>query len=364
MGPKVEQSCFLTDVTIQEIVNILNLLHADKAPGDDAITNKILKLAGLSIAYPLCILFNKFFMFSQVPKALKTSKVIPVFKNNSKTDVSNYRPISLLTGISKLFERVIATRMRAFIEQNDILCKEQHGFRTGYSTSSALITLTDNIYKAMNDGYFFASLFIDLSKAFDFIDHDILLKELEHYGFRGKIGKLLESYLMDRTFYTTIGDIKSGVCNIKNGVPQGSVLGPLLFSLFINDLPNALAYCGSIIYADDTTLYNRNAMQQDLIAEMQHDFNTIQMWFKSNYLKVNEAKTKFVIFGTPGKLRQIDASTCNMRINNNIIQRTKEVTYLGVIVDESLTWILHVKYVAKKMSWATTYLVPFKIKKR
>ena len=105
-------------------------------------------------------------------------------------------------------------------------------------------------------------------------------------------------------------------------------------------------------------------MQQNLIAEMQHDFNSIQMLFKSNYLKVNEAKTKFVIFGTPGKLRQIDASTCNMRINNNIVQRTKEVTYLGVIVDESLTWILHVKYVAKKMSWATTYLVPFKIKKR
>ena len=214
-----------------------------------------------------------------MPDTFNTS----ISKGKDKSDVCNYRPISLLSCISKIFEKIVTFRMRTFISENNLLSPKQHGFRPGFSTSSAVIRLSDYIYESMNEGKFAAGLFIDLSKAFDYIDHKILLQKLEHYGFRGEIGKLLQSYLMNRTFYTMVGNAKSTEGKIRNGVPQGSVLGPLLFSLYINDLPNALVNSNCLLYADDTTIFNKNAMQQQLIEELQYDFNNIQLWFKSNY---------------------------------------------------------------------------------
>ena len=188
------------------------------------------------------------------PSVLKTAKVVPVFKKDSKLNYSNYRPISLLSNIEKMLEKLMYKRLYAFLDYNNIIYDLQFGFRQQYSTSHALINITENIRKALEDGNIGCGVFVDLQKAFDTVDHQILLAKLNHYGIRGVSNDWFKSYLSIHNQYVSINGYESGVAAINCSVPQGSVLGPLLFLLYINDLNQAIKFCKVRHFADDTNL--------------------------------------------------------------------------------------------------------------
>ena len=197
------------------------------------------------------------------PSVLKTAKVIPVFKKDSKLDYSNYRPISLLSNIEKILEKLMYKRLHTFLNKNNVIYNLQFGFRQQYSTSHALINITENIRKALDDGNIGCGVFVDLQKAFDTVDHQILLAKLNHYGIRGVSNNLFKSYLSNCIQYVSINGHGFGLAAINFGVPQGSALGPLLFLLHINYLNQAIKFCKVHHFADDTNLlYLNNSIKK------------------------------------------------------------------------------------------------------
>ena len=202
------------------------------------------------------------------PDTLKIAKIIPVFKSGDSKSISNYRPISILTSFSNIFEKIIAVRLRDYIDHNNILSERQFGFRTGLSTCMALLQLVDELTDSVDKNKVTAGVFIDLAKAFDTIDHGILLKKLQHYGIRGVALSFFKSYLCCRKQYVFLNETKSELLTITCGVPQGSILGPILFLIFINDLNSVSSKLKTIMFADDTNLFSTgnsiDAVEQQL----------------------------------------------------------------------------------------------------
>ena len=238
----------------EEIASIISLLNSNKASGPNSLPYRILFLLKNDISKQLADLFNLSFMTGVFPSVLKTAKVVPVFKKDSKLDYSNYRPISLLSNIEKILEKLMYKRLYTFLNNNNIIYNLQFGFRQQYSTSHALINITENIRKALDDGNIGCGVFVDLQKAFDTVVHQILLAKLNHYGIRGVSNDWFKSYLSNRNQYVSINGFDSVFTTINCGVPQGFVLGPILFLLYINDLNQAMKFCKAHHFADDTNL--------------------------------------------------------------------------------------------------------------
>ena len=235
---------FLQPTDIEEIANIISSLNSNKASGPNSIPYRILFLLKNEISKQLADLFNLSFMTGVFPSVLKIEKVVPVFKKDSKLDYSNYCPISLLSNIEKILEKLMYSRLYTFLNNYNIIYNLQFGFRGQYSTSHALINITENIRKAFDDGNIGCGVFVDLQKAFDTVDHQILLAKLNHYGIHGVSNDWFKTYLSNRNQYVSIYGFDSGLTTINCGVYQGSVLGPLLFLSYINDLNQAsLSLC-------------------------------------------------------------------------------------------------------------------------
>ena len=208
------------------------------------------------ISNHLATICNLSFSTGVFPAILKTAKVIPIHKENSKLEVSNYRPISLFSNIDKIFEKLMHSRLIEFLEEKQILYYGQFAFRKDFSTNHAVLILLESIQKALDDGQFACGIFIDLEKAFDTVSHDILLEKLNHYSVRGIANDWFRSYLSDRSQFVSINGFNSDYKTVKYGVPQGSVLRPLLFLTFINDLNIAIKNSETFHFADDTCLLN------------------------------------------------------------------------------------------------------------
>ena len=282
-------SIYLAPATATEVTSILTQMK-NSAPGWEGFKAEVLKLVNNEIALPLTHVVNLSLTQGIVPYELKVAKVTPVYKNGNKDEINNYRPISVLPALSKVFERVMHSRVVSFLENNNILNDCQFGYRNGRSTNMALTMLVDKITAALDKKEYFMGIFIDLSKAFDTVNHSILLSKLKHYGIRGVALKWFGDYLDNRKQYVELKGIKSERLSISCGVPQGSILGPLLFLLYINDLPNVSKCLSFIMYADDTNVFMSSNCIRSLESIMNDEINKLVKWMRINRLSLNVKK--------------------------------------------------------------------------
>ena len=341
------QSILLTKTNEIEVTNIINKMKDNKSPGYDLINAKFLKLSSPFIAPILSDLFNSMLKTGNYPEELKIAKVIPIYKNGEATKCTNYRPISILSLLNNIFEKLLYKRFYEYLEKFEILYQYQYGFRKGHSTGHALVELIDKIRNSIDDGEMTCGIFVDLSKASDTVNHNILLQKLDHYGFRGITNKLLESYLSNRKQYVEINNTKSSYKLITCGVPQGSVLGPLLFLIFINDLPNCCPSGNSRIFADDTTVFFKAKNSTEVRNKGQLIMTQMNAWFITNKLTLNASKSTFIIFKS--RYSKISNLPNKLEFAKSEISRSDSVKYLGLTLDEHLTFNQHVQSVCNSI---------------
>ena len=272
-----------------------------KSTGPNSIPIKLLKILDPCISPHLSLIINKSFEEGTFPDNLKIAMVIPIFKKGDAGKNSNYRPISLLPIFSKIFEKLMHKRLYSFLEMHETLFEMQFGFRTGHSTEHALVSLSEKIKCTLDSGNVGCGIFIDLQKAFDTVNHRILLQKLEHYGIRGIALQWFQSYLHNRKQFVSVNGHSSRLSNITCGVPQGSVLGPLLFLIYINDLPSTSKSLSFFLITDDTNIYFESNSTDRLIKVINKELKAVKAWLESNKLSLNIEKTNFVIFHSPKK---------------------------------------------------------------
>ena len=276
----------------------------------------------------------------------KIANVIPVHQKDFITCINNYCPISLLSIFNKILEKLMLKRLSCFIEKHNILYDRQFGFREKHSTSHSTLLIADRIQQAIEDGKYSCGIFLDFSKAFDTVNHNILLKKLDHYGIRGIAKDWFISYLSQRKQYVSVGTSKSDDLYITHGVPQGSVLGPLLFLLYINDFNNCSKFFEFHIFADDTNLFCTNRSLSALELSINENLNCVTSWLIANKLSLNIDKTNFVIFHSRQKAI---SHKIRLLINNQELEQVKCIRYLGVYFDRHLTWKNHVQHICTKI---------------
>jgi hypothetical protein len=352
-----KSSFFMAPTTPEEILSIINKLKNGKAPGYDQINSSIIKKIAPEIINVLSYLFNFSLASGEFPQCLKRAVVIPIFKRGDNKQPGSYRPISLLSVFAKILEKIVKIRLINFFDKNSFFSNNQFGFRQGLSTESALITFMESTYSLINSGKLCSALFIDITKAFDTVDHKILLKKLWNAGVRGLPYQWFSSYLIGRNQCVRIGDSVSNFGVLNCGVPQGSVLGPILFLIYINDLCNGTFNGQLVAFADDTAFIYGNENIQELHNKMSIDLYLLRLWFDSNYMVLSE-KTKFMIFSLrdklsfqlPLKYHEIDCSKSNVTSCTCLkLDQVNCMKYLGLLIDENLSWKSHVSKLKKEL---------------
>ena len=341
----VLNSLFLFPTNETEIINIVKKFKNKKCAGNDDLRLDIIKLTIFQIVKPLVLLINQSLQHGIVPDELKIAKVCPIFKSGSKSDFSNYRPISILPSFSKIFEKVIYNRLNSFIQKNKILNTNQFGFRPHHSTYMALIELYDKITESIEKEEYTIGIFIDLQKAFDSIDHSILLHKLQHYGIRGVALQWFTDYLKNRNQYVSLDDAKSRSQPVTFGVPQGSILGPILFILYINDMAQCIKKGHLILFADDTNMLISDKNYDVLIQNVNIELENLSLWFKANKLTLNAKKTSYMMFGKRKVLVRK-----NIFIDMEELLEVEDTKFLGVHIDNRLNWKRHVGVISNKIA--------------
>ena len=336
---------FVAPVSEPEMKKLIMQLN-DGAPGRDWVKAKSLKCITDHIAMPLTRLANLSFAQGVFPRDLKVAMVSPLYKAKDPMIFSNYRPISLLSSFSKILEKLMSNRLLNFLNKCDILNKYQFGFRNNHSTYMALIILLENLNNALDKGQCSIGIFLDFQKAFDTINHGILLDKLYHYDIRGPAYDWFSSYLNERYQFVVYNGCESEYKYIQCWVPQGSILGPLLFLIYINDLPSVSNLFMPILFADDTNLFCTGRNIDSLVKEINAEMSKVYSWVKANKLSLNIDKTNFMLFTPKGFSRTMS----NILIDGHQISEVKETKFLGVIIDNNLKWSAHIQYISRKIS--------------
>lgn len=316
----------------------------------DGLDIKFIKLASHILAYPLSDLFNLSLDTCSVPLMWKTARITPLHKGGDSLDVNNYRPISIICSVIKIFEKIIFKQLFRYVNEFSILSPNQSGFRSNHSTTTALVKFTNDVASSMDKNMSTGAIFIDLTKAFDLVDHYILLDKLHNIGLSKESVFWFNSYLHFRRQSVLCHGALSQPVVMEKGVPQGSSLGPLLFSIYINDLPQICSDCQTLLYADDTVIYTSKGNIDHIQSSLQQDFNVIQEWFLNNRLLLNKKKSYSMLFTTRSACRSQGNTLCLKFLDGTVLEKVDEFKYLGLWLDSQLSFTSHINSIVKKVN--------------
>lgn len=362
---------YLLPTTESEIDKYIRNLKNTNSSGNDGITNIIIKEIGRFILKPLVFITNLCFQTGTFPLAFKNSLILPIFKSGEKTVVNNYRPISLTSNLGKIIEKCIKVRLTNFFDKFKILADNQYGFRTNVSTNDAIYAITSKIHTSLDKNKKTLAVFLDLAKAFDTVCHISLCRKLENLGIRGKAIELINSYLSERTQKVTVNGTSSNELIVKLGIPQGTVLGPLLFSIYINDLTKSNVNGEIISFADDTAIVFTADSNEELVNKAEDGMARIIHKLKNDLLSLNLSKTKFVYFSLTQQTTPpipsifIHSLKCTKNNKSNCrctqtITPVDHIKYLGICIDSNMRWKKHLEETINKIRKA---LYKFKLLK-
>lgn len=343
----VRDSFFLCEIGENEMRKYLNELSSKKATGSDRIPAKIWKELKFSHCKLLTEQFNKIIREGNYPNILKLAKVIPIYKKGDKTDANNYRPISLLPTLNKLFERIIYDQLYSFLERNNVLDQHQYGFRANRSTQDAVGMLLSRASKLVDRKRKVAIIFLDIAKAFDSVSHDVLLKRIERLGVRGHVNELIRSYLQYRSQYVEVENEKSDSINVARGVPQGSCLGPLLFLMLITDMKHLNLKSLALKFADDTCLICDGATVEELTLNVDADLEILRNYYKITGLKLNLCKSQYI------RCYKSKDDVLVRYMNTAGVERVENCKYLGYQIDGKLKLIRNNKLLIEALKNTT-----------
>lgn len=355
----IPNSMVLYPVDQNEIILHIGSLKNKCSSGIDGISVSVLKKIHRFICHPLQHIINTIFSTGIVPSHFKQSLVVPIYKSGSHTNIANYRPISIISNVAKIFEKCIKSRIISFLEKYKLLSESQYGFRKGKNTEMAIYELIDFINNSLNDNKKCIAIFLDLAKAFDTVSHNLLIDRLEKIGIRGLALEIIKNYLQNRKQVVKINNTLSEPGIVEIGVPQGTVLGPILFLIYINCISALKNNNFKIIsYADDTVLLFNNKDWDLVNNQSSIGLSTVQKWLDRSFLTLNHQKTKFISFSPSNTgcnlennitLHKNNCKTYNNCSCNNYIESVEKIKYLGVIIDQHLKWRHHVEFVTSKL---------------
>ena len=328
---------------------MIDNLDDKKSPGPNGIPIFILKKFKDFFSFWLAKLINLSFETGVFPDLLKFAKITPLHKKESKLDFHNYRPISLLSVYSKLFEKLVYSRVYAYLVKYNLISSKQFGFRSNHSCNHAIISLTEHVKKLIDEGQIVCGVFIDLEKAFDTVHHEILIDKLNAYGLRGKINDLFKSYLSNRKQFVSLNGFDSETENITCGVPQGSTLGPLLFLLYINDFRLCLTKASSGHFADDTFIIYNSKKLKTIETVINTELKQVIKWLRLNKLSLNAGKTELIFFHSKYS-KNLNFENVYINFDGIRLLPVDYVKYLGMLIDNNLTWNYHINDLSKKLS--------------
>ena len=324
------------------VLKSIDSLVINKAPGYDGLQSKFLKLSGIAICDPLCTIFNECIMQSQFPSIMKLSEVSPVFKKDDPLCKENYRSVNLLTMFSKVFERLIAEQLTNYFLE--LLSPQLSAYRKGYNCQHVILKLTEYWRLALDNNNFVGTVSTDLSKAFDKMPHGLLIAKLHAYGLSPSACRLIMTYLCDRLQRVQIAGVVSDWATINRGVPQGSVLGPLLFNIFLNDMFYVKMSAEIINYADDNNLVDENNNLDDLKSNLAQDTKKTISWFNSNGLEANPSKFQGIVMNRNGLVKT------SLSVNENTLESNEIIKVLGVTLDARLSFTPHITILCARAS--------------
>ena len=345
-----KNSIFLYPTNSLELSKIIRKLKSKTSSGYDGISNTIIKELETALLLPLEIIINMSLQTGIFPERMNVD-VVPLFKGGDEHILGNYRPISLLLALSKILEKVIYARVYNFLNDTNQIFKSQYGFRSKHSCEHAMSELVGNILKGLETNKSTICIYLDLSKAFDTLEHSTLFRKMERYGIRGVALDWFKSYLANRTLRvkcTTQNSTENTTSNSHNvtyGTPQGSCLGPLIFLIFCNDLYLNLVHSSCILFADDTTLFASGNDERLLVCSLEHDLTIISDWFKANKLTLNKNKTVCMLFNSKNKMK----NNPSISIDGEAIPFVDHTKFLGVWIDNKLNWKEHTERLLIKL---------------
>ena len=323
----------------EDILKIVNRIPINKATGADGIPMKAIKIGIDQLLIPLTKLTNRLMVLG-FPSELK-AVVLPIYKKGLKSEPSNYRPISILPCISKVAERIIADQLSQYLESSGQMTHVQHGFRRYHSTNTGLLHLTELIREKLDQGKGVGLVALDLSKAFDTIDHNILITKMAKFGLGTSAINFFINYLSDRTFIVKTPEDTSKVHRIKAGMPQGSILGPLLFNMYVNDLPKEVEHSQVVMYADDTTIMTSSAIPSNIQVDLEGDLARLEDWFNANNLTLNTNKTEFMLIVNTNRRKYFN--NIRIEVGGKLIAEKEHMKILGVTLNNRLKWDTHAR---------------------
>lgn len=337
------------NVPEESILKQLKKLDIKKATGLDQLHPKFLKMAAEHINRPLAYILNKSLSTGDIPDGWKKAKVSPIHKSNDIENPSNYRPISVIPICMKIFEKVVHKQLYEHLAENDLLSQYQNGFRPGHSTCTALLDVTDYLKTNMDQGQVTGVVYLDLKKAFDTVDHKLLLTKLLRYGINGTELQWFTNYLQNRSQSVSVNGAISDSCKVTCGVPQGSILGPLFFIMFINDLSSSIQKSKVILYADDTALFYSSKSMEEIENALNHDLEIAYKWLQVNKLHLNVGKTEYMLVGCPQKLCRVKKEL-DLKVGTDRLNKASVYKYLGLYFDSTLSFDDHVEQICKKVN--------------